>query len=80
MSWLPAMPIPGAGRARFQPIWAQDVADCVMTTLPGGVNADAAIGARYELAGPDTLSQREIVALVLASLHRRRRILGVPAG
>jgi uncharacterized protein YbjT (DUF2867 family) len=79
MSWLPAMPIPGAGHARFQPIWAQDVADCVTATLPGGAHATASIGARYELAGPETLSQREIVALVLASLHRRRRIVGVPA-
>jgi uncharacterized protein YbjT (DUF2867 family) len=78
MSWLPAMPIPGAGHARFQPIWAQDVADCVTATLPGGSHATASIGARYELAGPETLSQREIVALVLASLHRRRRIVGVP--
>src|ERR1017187_5319448 len=36
MSLLPAMPIPGSGRARFQPIWAQDVADCVLAALPGG--------------------------------------------
>jgi uncharacterized protein YbjT (DUF2867 family) len=80
MSWLPAMPIPGAGRALFQPIWAQDVADCVMATLPGGASEAAAVGARYELAGPETLSHRQLVALVLRSLHRRRRIIGVPIG
>src|SRR5205814_3133120 len=36
MSWLPVMPIPGSGRAQFQPIWAEDVADCVLAVLPGG--------------------------------------------
>ena len=52
MSWLPVMPIPGSGQAQFQPIWAEDVADCVLAALPGGpAHADAA-GARYELAGP----------------------------
>src|ERR1019366_1623216 len=36
MSLLPAMPIPGSGRASFQPIWAQDVARCVLAAIPGG--------------------------------------------
>jgi NADH dehydrogenase len=80
MSWLPLMPIPGGGEASFQPIWAQDVASCVMATLPGGAAAQASIGARYELAGPELLSQREIVELVLRSRHRRRRVVGVPLG
>ena len=64
MSWLPAMPIPGAGRATFQPMWAEDVADCVLAALPGGPHAAGADGARYELAGPQTLSAREIVEVV----------------
>ena len=76
--WLPVMAIPGTGRAGFQPISADDVAACVMATLPGGPAADAAAGARYELAGPETLTHREIVALALRSFHRRRPIIGVP--
>jgi uncharacterized protein YbjT (DUF2867 family) len=78
MSWLPVMAIPGAGRAAFQPISADDVAACVMATLPGGPAAGAAAGARYELAGPETLTHREIVALALRSFDRRRAIVGVP--
>ena len=27
---LPVVPIAGAGKARFQPIWAEDVADCIV--------------------------------------------------
>jgi NADH dehydrogenase len=78
MAWLPVMPIPGSGRASFQPIWAEDVAECVMAALPGGSQGEQAVGARYELAGPETLTHREIVEIALRSFHRHRRIVGVP--
>jgi NADH dehydrogenase len=78
MSLLPVMPISGAGRAGFQPLWAEDVADCVIAALPGGPMAGAALGSRYELAGPETLTYAEIVETVLHSLRRRRPIVRVP--
>jgi NADH dehydrogenase len=78
MAWLPMMPIPGSGQAGFQPIWAEDVADCVLAALPGGPAAGQSVGARYELAGPETLTHREIVETALRSFHRRRRIVPVP--
>lgn len=80
MSWMPVMPIPGGGRAAFQPIWAEDVADCVLAALPGGPAAVQAVGERYELAGPETLTHREIVAVALRSFRRRRRIVAIPIG
>ena len=78
MSLLPVMAIPGAGRTPFQPIWAEDVAECVMAVLPGGRCAELAVGARYELSGPETMTQRDVVQTVLGSLHRRRAIAPVP--
>jgi uncharacterized protein YbjT (DUF2867 family) len=72
------MLMPGSGRTPFQPIWAEDVADCVMATLPGGLRADESVGRRLELAGPETLSHREVVELVLQAQHRHRRVLPVP--
>jgi NADH dehydrogenase len=78
MSVLPVMPISGSGRALIQPIWADDVADCMMASLPGGVRAGEAAGARYELAGPETLTYREMVEIVLRARRRRRRVVGVP--
>jgi len=80
MSWLPVMPIPGSGQAAFEPIWTEDVADCTVAALPGGPAAAQSIGARYELAGPDTLTHRQIVELALRSFRRRRRIVRVPIG
>jgi uncharacterized protein YbjT (DUF2867 family) len=70
---LPLAPVSGSGDARYQPIWADDVADCVMTAL-GNSNG----GGRYELAGPETLSYDEIVKTALRAFGRRRRLLHVP--
>jgi NADH dehydrogenase len=71
LALLPAVPVMGQGTARTQPIWADDVADCVLGALENGPG-------RYELAGPDALSHREVVRLALR--HRRRRLVPVPAG
>jgi len=78
MSLLPVMPISGSGRAAFQPMWAEDVADCVIAALPGGAHATQPAGARYELAGPQTLTYEEIVQCALDSFRRRRPIVKLP--
>jgi uncharacterized protein YbjT (DUF2867 family) len=74
LALLPLMPISGAGRAQYQPIWAHDVADCLMGALEAGPGA----ADRYELGGPEILSHRQIVELALRAQHRHRRILHVP--
>src|SRR2546430_5416873 len=75
MSLLPVVPVAGAGRAAFQPIWAEDVADCVGAQL-NGAGEDGRT--RYELAGPDTPTPDGIVELVLRALGRRRPLAHVP--
>jgi NADH dehydrogenase len=75
LALLPVMPLSGRGRASFQPIWAEDVAACVIAALRAG---DSGTHARYELAGPETLSHSEIVRVVLRSLGRRRPLLHIP--
>ncbi len=71
-SFLPVLPVSGEGRARFQPIWAQDVARCVVAALAGEP------GERYELAGPETLSYDEMSDLVSRVAGRPRPLLHVP--
>lgn len=73
-SHLPAVPVSGSGRALFQPIWAEDVADCVMASLSGAGEGNG----RFELAGPETLSYDDIVELALRSFGRRRALVHVP--
>jgi NADH dehydrogenase len=73
-SFLPAIPVSGSGKARYQPIWADDAADCVMSALRDGGGADR----RFELAGPETLSYDDIVRTILHASGRRRPLLHVP--
>jgi uncharacterized protein YbjT (DUF2867 family) len=75
MALLPVVPISGSGRALFQPIWAQDVADCVMAALERPDGAE-----RYELSGPETLSYDAIVELALRAAGRPRPLVHVPLG
>jgi uncharacterized protein YbjT (DUF2867 family) len=71
-SFLPVLPVSGDGQARFQPIWAEDVARCVVAALAG----EAA--ARYELAGPETLSYDQMSDLVSRIAGRPRPLVHVP--
>jgi NADH dehydrogenase len=73
-SYLPLLPVSGSGRALYQPIWAEDVADCVLAAL-------RATGRRrraFELGGPETLTYDDIVRAALAATGRRRPLLHVP--
>ena len=74
LALLPVVPLMGTGGARTQPIWADDVADCALRALD-----DGHLG-RYELAGPDVLSHRDVARLALRAASRRRRLLPVPVG
>jgi NADH dehydrogenase len=74
---LPLLPVPGSGHALCQPIWAEDVADCLAAVLRSGEHRREA-HRRYELAGPQTLTYDEVLREVLRSLHRERPLLHVP--
>jgi NADH dehydrogenase len=71
-SFLPAMPVSGAGKARFEPIWAQDAARCVVAALERGDRE------RCELAGPEVLSYDEMSDLVSRIAGRPRPLLHLP--
>jgi NADH dehydrogenase len=75
LSLLPAVPISGSGRALYQPVWAEDVADAVVAAL--GL-PEASEPRSFQLAGPQALSYDEIVRTVLNPLGRRRPLLHVP--
>ena len=72
-SFLPVLPVAGSGQARYQPIWAHDVARTVATELERDGDRD-----RYELAGPEVLSYDEMSDLVSRVAGRPRRLVHVP--
>ncbi|HMJ34133.1 MAG TPA: NAD(P)H-binding protein [Baekduia sp.] len=75
LALLPAVPVSGRGRATYQPIWAQDVAECVMALL---AQDGASTQARYELVGPETLTYTEITERLLRAAGRPRPLVHVP--
>jgi NADH dehydrogenase len=86
-SALPAVPVSGSGEARYQPIWARDVAACVAAAVNGtgddgsawSANGDReGLGPKFELAGPQTLSYDGIVEQVLEASGRDRPLVHVP--
>ncbi len=73
LALLPVLPISGSGDASFQPIWAHDVARCVIADL-----ARDGEGERYELAGPETLTYEQMGELIARSVGRKRPVVSVP--
>ncbi len=71
-SFLPVLPVSGSGQARFEPIWANDAARCVIAALAHGERR------RYELAGPETLSYDEMSDLVSRIAGRPRSLVHLP--
>jgi NADH dehydrogenase len=72
-SFLPVLPVSGEGRAAFQPIWAQDVAECVVAALD-----EESLRPRYELAGPETLTYDDMSDLVSRIAGRPRDLVHLP--
>ena len=71
---LPALPLFGGGATKLQPVFVGDVA---LATLAVIDDASAA-GRAYELGGPDVLTLREVAALTLRVVERRRALVPLP--
>jgi len=70
----PALPLPGGGHTRFQPVFVGNVAGAIAKAADGKVKP----GAIYELGGPDVRSFKELMAFVLATIQRRRLLIPAP--
>ena len=71
---LPALPLFGGGATKLQPVFVGDVALAALAAI-----GDAgAAGRMYELGGPEVLTLREIAALTLRIVERRRALVPVP--
>ncbi len=67
----PVLPIVGAN-TRFQPVWVDDVAAAAVK------GAEGAAPGVYELGGPDVMSLRDLMKVMLAEIRRRRVIINLP--
>lgn len=67
--------LPGGGATRLQPIWIEDLA----TALVWSLDEPGFIGQTYEIGGPEYLTWREIVVLVMNAICARRFLAAVPS-
>jgi uncharacterized protein YbjT (DUF2867 family) len=69
-------PIVGDENAKFQPVWVEDVATCVVKILddPGTIHQE------YELGGPEILTLEEIERRTLAAMGAKRKMIHFPMG
>jgi uncharacterized protein YbjT (DUF2867 family) len=72
----PALPLIGGGLTKMQPVYVGDVA----TAIADAVDGKAKPGATYELGGPEVLTMREIMEIILEITDRRRMLLSLPFG
>ncbi len=77
LALLPVVPVSGRGRARFQPIWAEDVAAAVMGLARPSRRRPAPRASSS--SGPETMTHEAIVATALRAQGHQRRLMHVPA-
>jgi len=72
----PVMPLIGGGLTKVQPVYVGDIATAIANAVDGKTKA----GAAYELGGPEVLSMREIMELILEITDRSRMLVSLPFG
>ena len=70
----PALPLPGGGATRFQPVYVGDVAAAVAKAISDPECA----GKTYELGGPGVFTFRELMAFVLREIGKTRILAPLP--
>jgi uncharacterized protein YbjT (DUF2867 family) len=77
LAWVsPVLPLIGGGLTKLQPVYVGDVATAVADAVDGKTKP----GATYELGGPEVLTMREIIEIILAIIERRRMLVSLPFG
>lgn len=72
--FVPALPLFGGGKSRFQPVFAGDVGKAVLAAF----ERDDARGQTYELGGPGVYSYEALMRLILEAIDRKRLLLPLP--
>jgi len=72
----PMLPLIGGGKTRMQPVYVGDVATAVADAVDGKAKA----GATYELGGPEVLTMREIMEIIMKITGRDRALVSLPFG
>jgi NADH dehydrogenase len=70
----PVLPLPGGGCNRFQPVFVGDVAKAIATCVVD----PSTQGKTYELGGPEVVTYRQLMELMMRETGRNRLLLPLP--
>lgn len=70
----PVLPLIGGGLTKLQPVFVGDVA----TAIADAVDGKTKPGATYELGGPEVLTMKEILELILKITERNSMLVSLP--
>jgi NADH dehydrogenase len=70
----PVLPLIGGGLTKLQPVYAEDVAAAIADAVDGKTRA----GATYELGGPEVMTMRKILEIILHVTERNCLLAPLP--
>lgn len=72
----PVIPIPGEGRAKFQPVYIKDWLRCINKVI----DTPSSYLSTFDIGGPEHLTYKEIVEAMSESIGRRKPVFNIPMG
>jgi len=70
----PVLPVIGSGRSKIQPIFIDDVTECIQKIS----TSDSYLNEMYEIGGPEQLTYEEVTKAIAAALGIRRPTVHMP--
>ena len=70
----PFLPLIGGGKTAFQPVYVADIAEAVARVVDGSAQS----GKIYELGGPEVLTFRQCMDLMLSVIDRKKSYVSLP--
>jgi NADH dehydrogenase len=74
----PVVPVPGDGKAKFQPLYVGDWVKCFLKLFSSPSPVDRAVSPVYELGGPEHLTYNEILSLLMEATGAHKAIVHIP--
>ncbi len=75
LRFSPVIVAPGSGQQKLQPVWVEDLAECVARAL---TSQEKALGRTFDVGGPEVVTFDQLLQLVMDITGYRRAIVHVP--
>ncbi len=72
----PVVPLIGGGRVRFQPLWIEDLVDCLVKAL----DANHVTGKAIALGGSEHATFKEVIQVICEAMSVHRLLVPLPLG